>query len=59
MLKIKPEQFETIAHLNENKALELNANDEIARMTPTGGTAGGKNRRLTQQLGIWTDQAGR
>jgi hypothetical protein len=28
-------------------------------MTPTGGTAGGKNRRLTQQLGIWTDQAGR
>ena len=27
-------------------------------MSPTGGTAGRKNRRLTQQLGNWTDKNG-
>jgi Uma2 family endonuclease len=27
-------------------------------MSPTGGTAGRKNRRLTQQMGIWTDRNG-
>ncbi|MFP4254942.1 MAG: Uma2 family endonuclease [Halothece sp.] len=57
-VKIKPEQFETIALLNEDKALELNANHELEVMAPTGGTAGRKNRRITQQLGIWTDNYG-
>ena len=57
-LKIKPEQFDAIALLNEDKSLELNANHELEIMPPTGGTAGRKNRRITQQLGIWTDQYG-
>jgi len=57
-LKIKPEHFATIALLNEDKALELNANHELEVMSPTGGTAGRKNRRITQQLGIWTDAHG-
>ncbi|QDZ41494.1 Uma2 family endonuclease [Euhalothece natronophila Z-M001] len=57
-VKIKPEQFETIALLNEDKALELNANQELEVMAPIGGTAGRKNRRITQQLGIWSDQYG-
>ena len=38
--------------------MELTKDGELIVMSPTGGTAGKKNRRLTQQIGIWTDRDG-
>jgi Uma2 family endonuclease len=36
--------------------MELTKDGELIVMSPTGGTAGRKNRRLTQQIGNWTDR---
>ncbi|VEP12462.1 conserved hypothetical protein [Hyella patelloides LEGE 07179] len=56
--KVTPEQFEQLAYAEQLARLELTANGELIVMSPTGGTAGRKNRRLTQQMGIWTDRDG-
>jgi Uma2 family endonuclease len=55
---ITPEQFEQLADVEQLVRLELTARGELIVMSPTGGTAGRKNRRLTQQMGIWTDRNG-
>lgn len=56
--RITPEQFEQLADVEQLVRLELTARGELIVMSPTGGTAGRKNRRLTQQMGIWTDRNG-
>ncbi|ACK73596.1 protein of unknown function DUF820 [Gloeothece citriformis PCC 7424] len=56
--KLTPEQFDELANFNRDVNMELTAQGELMVMPPTGGTAGRKNRRLTQQLGIWTDLDG-
>ena len=56
--KVTPEQFEQLAHAEQLARMELTKNGELIIMSPTGGTAGRKNRRLTQQIGNWTDRDG-
>lgn len=56
--KVTPQQFDELAYFNTDVRMELTAQGELIVMPPTGGTAGRKNRRLIQQLGIWTDRDG-
>ncbi|MGF1482000.1 MAG: Uma2 family endonuclease [Cyanophyceae cyanobacterium] len=56
--KVTPEQFEQLAHAEQLARMELTEDGELIVMSPTGGEAGRKNRRLTQQIGIWTDRNG-
>jgi Uma2 family endonuclease len=52
---ITPEQFEQLAYAEQLARLELTKTGELIVMSPTGGTAGRKNSRLTQQLRNWAD----
>jgi Uma2 family endonuclease len=56
--RITPEQFEQLADVEQSARLELTASGELIVMSPTGGTAGRKNSRLTQKLRNWADQNG-
>ncbi|MGV2829958.1 Uma2 family endonuclease [Myxosarcina sp. GI1(2024)] len=56
--KVTPEQFEQLASAEQLARIELTKDGELIVMSPTGGEAGRKNRRLTQQIGIWTDRDG-
>ena len=56
--KVTPEQFEQLAEAEQLARLELTKTGELIVMSPTGGEAGRKNRRLTQQIGICTDRDG-
>ena len=56
--KVTPEQFEQLAEAEQLARMELTKDGELIVMSPTGGEAGRKNRRLTQQIGIWTDRDG-
>ena len=56
--KVTPEQFEQLAYAEQIARMELTQDRELIVMSPTGGEAGSKNRRLTQQIGIWTDRDG-
>jgi Uma2 family endonuclease len=54
--RVTPEQFEQLAHTEQLAKLELSKTGELIIMSPTGGEAGRKNRRLIQQVGNWTDR---
>ncbi|MDJ0730066.1 MAG: Uma2 family endonuclease [Crocosphaera sp.] len=56
--KVTPEQFNQLVNAEQLARMELTKEGELIIMSPTGGEAGRKNRRLTQQIGIWTDQEG-
>ena len=56
--KVTPEQFEQLASAEQSARMELTKDGELVTMSPTGGEAGRKNRRLTQQIGNWTDRDG-
>ena len=56
--KVTPEQFEQLADAEQTTRMELSKDGELIVMSPTGGEAGRKNRRLTQQIGNWTDRDG-
>jgi Uma2 family endonuclease len=56
--RVTPEQFEQLAYAEQLARMELTKDGELIVMSPTGGEAGRKNRRLTQQIGIWTDLDG-
>lgn len=56
--KVTPEQFEQLASIEQSARMELTKDGELITMSPTGGEAGRKNRRLTQQVGNWTDKDG-
>jgi Uma2 family endonuclease len=56
--RITPEQFEQLADVEQLVRLELTARGELIVMSPTGGTAGRKNSRMTQKLRNWADQNG-
>jgi Uma2 family endonuclease len=53
--RITPEQFEQLAYAEQLARLELTKTGELIVMSPTGGTAGRKNSRLTQRLRNWAD----
>ena len=56
--KVTPEQFEQLASAEQTARMELTKDGELIVMSPTGGTAGRKNSRLTQQVRNWADQDG-
>ncbi|MDJ0660670.1 MAG: Uma2 family endonuclease [Crocosphaera sp.] len=56
--KITPQQFDQLANIDQQIRMELTPEGELIIMSPTGGEAGRKNRRLIQQIGIWTDENG-
>jgi Uma2 family endonuclease len=56
--RVTPEQFEQLASSEQLARLELTKTGELIIMSPTGGTAGRKNSRLTQQLRNWADRDG-
>ena len=56
--RVTPEQFEQLAYAEQLARLELTKTGELITMSPTGGTAGRKNSRLTQQLRNWADRDG-
>jgi Uma2 family endonuclease len=53
--RVTPEQFEQLAQAEQLARMELTKDGELIVMSPTGGTAGRKNSRLTQQLRNWAD----
>ena len=54
--RITPEQFEQLADAEQLARLELTKDGELIVMSPTGGTAGGKNFNLYLDLGNWNRQ---
>jgi Uma2 family endonuclease len=54
--KVTPEQFEQLAYAEQTARMELSKDGELIIMSPTGGTAGGKNFNLYLDLGIWNRQ---
>jgi Uma2 family endonuclease len=54
--RVTPEQFEQLAYAEQLARLELTKDGELIIMSPTGGTAGGKNFNLYLDLGIWNRQ---
>jgi Uma2 family endonuclease len=54
--RVTPEQFEQLAYAEQVARMELTQGEELIIMSPTGGTAGRKNSRLTQQVRNWTDR---
>ena len=56
--KVTPEQFEQLASAEQIARMELTKDGELIVMSPTGGTAGRKNSRLTQQVRNWADRDG-
>lgn len=53
--KVTPEQFEQLAFAEQTARMELTKDGELIVMSPTGGEAGRKNSRLTQQVRNWAD----
>jgi Uma2 family endonuclease len=53
--RVTPEQFDQLAQAEQLARMELTKDGELIVMSPTGGTAGRKNRRLTQQIGNSVD----
>ena len=51
--KVTPEQFDQLARAEQLARMELTKDGELIVMSPTGGTAGGKNFNLYLDLGIW------
>ena len=56
--KVTPEQFDLLAEAEQLARMELTKDGELIVMSPTGGTAGRKNLRLTKQVANWTEQDG-
>ncbi|MEO0014649.1 MAG: hypothetical protein RLZZ535_3038 [Cyanobacteriota bacterium] len=54
--RVTPEQFEQLAYAEQVARMELTKNGELIIMSPTGGTAGGKNFNLYLDFGIWNRQ---
>ncbi|MEC4803821.1 MAG: Uma2 family endonuclease [Jaaginema sp. PMC 1079.18] len=52
------EQFFQFCQLNDSYCIERSAKGELIIMSPKGSETGHHNAKLTQQLGIWSDENG-
>jgi Uma2 family endonuclease len=52
-LRLTPEQFALVCEANPDAVLELAADGQLIRMTPTGGDTGARNTLLCTRLQIW------
>ncbi|MBU6353333.1 MAG: Uma2 family endonuclease, partial [Cyanobacteria bacterium REEB498] len=52
-LRLSPEQFALVCEANPEAVLELAADGQLIRMTPTGGDTGARNTLISTRLQIW------
>ncbi len=57
-LRLSPEQFALVCEANPDAVLELAADGQLIRMTPTGGDTGRRITRLLTRLQTWADRQG-
>jgi Uma2 family endonuclease len=57
-IEMTDEQFYKLCRNNPDLKLERNAQGELIIMPPIGGETGRRNLKISQKLGIWTDQDG-
>jgi Uma2 family endonuclease len=57
-LRLSPEQFALVCEANPEAVLELAADGQLIRMTPTGGDTGRRNTNLIYQLTHWARSQG-
>jgi Uma2 family endonuclease len=57
-LRLTPEQFALVCEANPEAVLELAADGQLIRMTPTGGETGRRNTKLIYQLSHWARSQG-
>jgi len=57
-LRLTPEQFSLVCEANPEAVLELAADGQLIRMTPTGGDTGARNTNLSYQLTHWARSHG-
>jgi Uma2 family endonuclease len=57
-LRLTPEQFALVCEANPEAVLELAADGQLIAMTPTGGSTGRRNTRLSFQLEQWARTQG-
>jgi Uma2 family endonuclease len=55
---LSDEQFYQLCRNNPDLKFERNDRGDLIIMPPTGGETGRRNLKISQQLGIWTDQDG-
>jgi Uma2 family endonuclease len=58
ILSMTDENFIQLCHLNPEAKLELSVQGELIIMTPTGGSAGNRNVKLSARLEQWTEGVG-
>jgi Uma2 family endonuclease len=58
VIQLTDQQFYELARANRDLRLEQTGEGALIIMAPTGWGIGMRNRRLTQQLGFWTDHNG-
>lgn len=57
-IQLTDEQFYELARVNRDLQLEQTVEGALIVMAPTGWGIGIRNRRLTQQIGFWSDRNG-
>ena len=57
-LRLTPEQFALVCEANPDAVLELAADGQLIRLTPTGGETGARNALLCTSLQIWARSQG-
>jgi Uma2 family endonuclease len=57
-LRLTPEQFALVCEANPEAVLELAADGQLIRLTPTGGETGARNAHLCTRLQIWARSQG-
>jgi Uma2 family endonuclease len=57
-IDLTDDQFYKLCRNNPDLKFERNAHGELIIMPPTGGETGRRNLKISQKLGIWTDQDG-
>jgi Uma2 family endonuclease len=57
-LNMTDDQFYDLCQDNRDLRFERNAKGDLIIMPPTGGETSNKNAKITQKLGIWTDEDG-
>jgi Uma2 family endonuclease len=56
VIELTGEQFFQLCRNNPDLKFERSAQGELVIMPPTGGETGRRNLKISQQLGVWTDQ---
>jgi Uma2 family endonuclease len=57
-IELSDDQFYALCRNNPDLKFERNAHEELIIIPPTGGETGRRNLKISQMLGLWTDQDG-